>query len=358
MKKLPKSFTIIASCMIVLGILLAIIGYTAGARFSIISTNDGLKVLSPEDRKIETFPLSDFTRINGNLLDANIEIIPSDEYKLEIERQKDKEITHEVKNDTLIIEGKDQETKQLFNFNLSFTSIAKSDIKIYVPKEANFSEISLENKFGDTRLEGMVSDNLKINTTDGDITFNNVNSNELKIVNKFGDIRGSKIKTKDLTIEMNDGDIVFNDVDSNKLNIKNKFGDITGNKVETKDLKIELTDGNAVFDDVNAESTVLDNRFGDIKFGNFNSHGLNIKGQDGDIVIQGLLLGTSAIHSSFGDVKLQLLNKESELSYNIKNKFGDILVNKNQFENKATYKTNTKHNLDITSNDGDVNITF
>lgn len=358
MKKNPKVLTIIASCMIVLGILLAVIGFFSGARFSIISTNDGLKVWSPEDREIETFPLTDFSRVNGNLMDADIEIIPSDEYKLEIERQKDKEITHTVKNDTLIIEDKEQKVNQLFMINLSLTAIPKTVIKIYVPKEKQFSEISLESKFGDIRLEGIASDSVNINTNDGDITFNSVNSNELKIVNAFGDITGSKVTAKDLMIEMNDGDIVFNDVDSNKLNVKNKFGDITGNKLEIKDLIIELTDGDVVFDEINAESAVLNNSYGDTKLGNLTSHGLNIKGQDGDIEIQGLLLGTSAIHSSYGDVSLQLLNKESELSYTIENKFGDITVNNNQFESKATHNANANDKLDITSNDGDVNITF
>ncbi|QED49353.1 DUF4097 family beta strand repeat-containing protein [Cytobacillus dafuensis] len=320
MKSSRKIITIIASCMIVIGILLAVIGLSAGARFSITNTLDGFKVLGPEDRKIEEFPLSAFTNIKGDLTDADIEIIPSNEYKLKIERQKSTKITHEVENDTLVLEDNDSKSSPKLFLNLTFSSIPETVIKIYVPKETKFSDVSLVNKFGDTRLDGVITDKLKIDS--------------------------------------NDGDIVLNDVQANELNIENGFGDITSSKVTTKVLNIDMNDGDAIFDTINAASTVLNNKFGDITFRNFTSEGLTMKSNDGDIEIQGMLLGNSTIHSSFGDVNLKLLNKKSDLSYNIRNKFGDITVNDNQFETKATNTTNSQNKLDITSNDGDVDVTF
>ncbi|WP_066290978.1 DUF4097 family beta strand repeat-containing protein [Bacillus sp. FJAT-29937] len=319
MKKKMKVMTMAASWMLVIGIILAIIGISAGAKFGITNTKDGFKVLGLEDQIIEELPLPAFTKITSNLNDVDIEIIPSNEYRLKIERQKEIEISHKVENDTLVIEESKRNVPLLF-INLTFTSIPDNAIKIYVPKEVIFSEILLNNQFGDVRLEG-------------------VNSNKINI-------------------DSNDGDLIFNDVQANNFKIVNQYGDINGRNVTTKELVIVLNDADAEFDKLNAASTVLNNQFGDITFRNFSSEGLNIQSNDGEIAIHGLLLGASTIHSNFGDVQVHLLNKEFEISYSIQNNFGDITVNNNDYETHATYTVNSGHELNITANDGDVEVTF
>lgn len=312
--------TIIASCMIVVGIILGVAGLSAGARFAITNTKDGFQVIGPEDRITEEFSLSSFANIKINFKDADVEIIPSSEYKLEIKTLKGIEVTHEVKNDTLILTSEDQKSGPKFSLNFTLTSIPQPTIKIYVPKDAKFSDISLVNQFGDTRLVEMKVDKMDIHSNDGDITIKNLESNELTIKNGFGDISGSKVKTERLHVEMNDGDAEINGIE--------------------------------------AASTVFNNKFGDITLREFSSQGLTMKSNDGDIDIQGKLLGNTVIHSSFGDIDLKLSNKESELSYMIRNQFGDISINDNKFEAKATNKANTEHKLEIVSNDGDIQVDF
>lgn len=320
MKTSRKTMTIIASCMIVMGIILGVAGLSAGARFTITNTKDGFQVIGPEDRITEEFSLPSFTNIKIDFKDADVEIIPSSEYKLEIKTLKGIEITHEVKNDTLILTSEDQKSGPKFFLNLTLTSTPQPAIKIYVPKDAKFSDISLVNKFGDIRLVEMIVDKMDIYA--------------------------------------NDGDIVIKDLQSDELTIENGFGDITGSKVKTERLHVEINDGDAEFNGIEAASTVFNNKFGDITFREFTSQELSMKSNDGDIDIQGKLLGNSVIHSSFGDIDLKLSNKESELSYNIRNQFGDISINDNNFEAKATHKANTEHKLDIVSNDGDVQVDF
>ena len=320
MKTSKKTMTLIASTMIVIGIIFGAAGLLSGANLSIVNTKDGVKVIKTEDRIEEEFSLPSFTKIKINLADADIEIIPSNEYKLEIERLKWTEVKHEVENDTFVLTGENQKSDSIFLMNLSFKNIPKPIIKIYVPKDSKFSDISLVNKFGDIRLVEMAVDKMDIYANDGDIVIKDLQSNELTIENGFGDITGSKVKTAKLHVEMNDGDAEFNGLE--------------------------------------AASTVFNNKFGDITFKDFLSQELTIKSNDGDIDIQGKLLGNSSIHSSFGDIDLKLSNKESELSYTIRNQFGDISINDNNFDAKATHKANSEHRLDIVSNDGDVQVDF
>lgn len=322
MKKLTKTMTIVASSMIVIGILLAVIGYSAGARLSITNAGGSFKVVEPEEREMETTSLSSFSNIDINLFDADIEMIPSNEYKVQIERNKGQKIIHEIKNDTLFIEEKEKKKPKFINFNinLGFTHSTQTVIKIYFPSGESLSEVNFVNHFGNIRLDDMITKKLTIRVSDGDVAINNVQANELKIVNQFGDILGENVQTKELNVESNDGEAVFNKVNADSVNLKNSFGDTT--------------------------------------FQNVTSKGMNIESNDGVIDIQGMLLGNSIIHSNFGDVNVQLQNKESEIGYKISNDFGDIIVNNNEFETQAVYNLESINKLEIKSKDGDVNISF
>ena len=312
--------TLIASSMIVIGILLVVIGFSAGAKLSIINSGAGFKVYDSGERKTETYPLSSFSKINVHLLDADIEFIPSDEYKLQIEQYEEQEVRHEIKDDTLMIEEKERKSGKLINMNIGFINSMQTIVKIYFPSGEELKDVSIINNFGDTYLEDMVAEKFDIRASDGDLTIKNVQASELKIINKFGDISGFDVKTKDLNMELTDGDAELNKISANTITVKNGFGD-------------------TILQDVMSE-------------------GLKLESNDGDIDVHGLLLGQSIIKSSFGDVSLQLLNKESELSYNIRNNFGDIYVNDDYYETQAVQKSSSGHNLEISSKDGDIDISF
>ncbi len=314
-----KLIPIIASGMIVVGIVLTAIGYMSGAVFTIVTTDDGLKAIDVKDVQTISEELTPFSDINVDLDDTDFEIIPSDKYEIEILSYKELEkgFTYKVQNNKLLIES-----DGLFGrfFNISLGEIPKTKIKIYYPK---------------------------------DTTFNNIN-----LTNEFGDIHLDRIKSNHLNIYSGDGDITTTNVKMDKFEIKNNFGDIFASNVETKNLLIKMRDGNLQFMKVVADATTITNQFGDIDLSDLNSKGLTIKSNDGDIEIQGLLLGKSSITSNFGDVDLQVTNKESELNYNINNYFGDIMVNDNEYQSKAKHHVNTIHELTINAKDGDVNVQF
>ena len=314
-----KLIPIIASGMIVVGIVLTAIGYMSGAVFTIVTTDDGLKAIDVKDVQTISEELTPFSDIDVNLDDTDFEIIPSDKYEIELlsYNEPEKGFTYKVQNNKLLIES-----DGLFGgfFNISLGEIPRTKIKIYYPKDTAFNNINLTNESGDISLDCIKSNHLNIYLGDGDITTTNVKVDTFEIKNNFGDIFASNVETKNLVIDMNDGDLQL--------------------------MKVV------------AEAITITNQFGDMDVSDLNSEGLTITSNDGDINIQGLLLGKSNIKSNFGDVNLQVTNKESELSYNITNSFGDIIVNLNEYESKANHHVNTKHELTINANDGDVNVQF
>ena len=314
-----KLITIIASGMVIVGIVLTAIGYMSGAVFTIVTTNDGLKAIDVKDVQTISEELTPFSDIHVDLDDTDFEIIPSDKYEIEILSYKELEkgFTYKVQNNKLLIKS-DRSFGRFFNISLG--EIPKTKIKIYYPK---------------------------------DITFNTIN-----VTNEFGDIHVDRIKSNHLNIYSEDGDITTTNVKIDKFEIKNNFGDIFASNVEAKNVVIKMGDGDLQCMKVVADATTITNQFGNIDLSDLSSNGLTIKSNDGDIKIQGLLLGKSSITSKFGDVNLQVTNKESELNYNINNSFGDIMVNENQYQSKAKHYVNTIHELTINAKDGDVNVQF
>ncbi|MEK4670249.1 DUF4097 family beta strand repeat-containing protein [Niallia sp. FSL R7-0271] len=320
MKQPVRRITIIASGLIVLGILLAAIGFFSGAKLSIIKTETGLKAVGPEDRKHEEWVLNEFKNLEVDLADADIEIIPSNEYKLEIHRMEGSEITHQIKNNTLIINDKTAFPAITFSMNFS-GAIQQTKIKVYIPESTEFDDVYIVSKFGDTNINGVTTNNFKIASNDSDVVIKNVKSNKLAIENKFGDITASNVEAAQLAIQINDGDAELS--------------------------KIDITENASVI-----------NQFGDTNLSDFTSHDIKLESKDGDINIKGKLLGQSIIDSKFGDINLALANKESELSYDIDNDFGDITINGTEIVSKASKSVNGEDTLTVQSNDGDVEITL
>lgn len=320
MKQPVRRITIIASGMIVLGILLVAIGFFSGAKLSIIKTENGLKAVGAEDRKHEEWVLKEFNSLEVDLADADIEVIPSNQYKLEIDRMEGSEITQQVKNNTLIIKDKNSFPSITFSMNFS-GAIQQTKIKVYLPNDVDFENVNITSNFGDVKMEGMTTSNFVVHSNDGEVLLGDIKSTKLTIVNKFGDISASNVKADKLTIEINDGE-----------------ADLSNMEI--------------------AENASLVNQFGDTNISEFISHGTKIESQDGDINIKGKLAGQTLIESSFGDVNLSLANKESELSYDIQNDFGEIIVDGTEMVAKASKSVNGEDILTVHSNDGDVVITL
>ncbi|WP_226528938.1 DUF4097 family beta strand repeat-containing protein [Metabacillus niabensis] len=312
--------TKVALAMMMIGILLAVIGLFSGTKFSIILTDNGLKAVGKEDRQNKEWGLEEFNNLEVALADAKLEVIPSDEYKLEIESLEGTKITHTVENETLTI--KDRTSHAEFTFTMNFIgNIQKTIIKIYVPADKEFDDVSIANDFGDIKLNEMTIDKLTILSNDGDVDIKDIQSKSVTIQNDFGDSNASNVTTNNLTLEINDGDAELNTV-----NI--------------------------------AKEAELSNDFGEISLRDFTSHGTNIKSSDGEIYINGQLMGKTNIETSFSDMTLELTNKETQLNYHIQNDFGDIVVNGDEFETIASNNVDTNDKITILSNDGDVEITL
>ena len=354
---MKKITVIITSCMIVFGLLIASIGYFSGAKLTIVSNGKGLKIFEEKERVSESFTLTDFTNIQAELNDANVEIIPSTEYKLEIQRYADNSVTHEVKNGTLLLKEQSNPTKFIVNFNLNF-NIFQTNIKLYISKDTSFSDVNLTNKYGDLSIDGIKSDSFKININERDLDLNDITTKTMNVANLYGDVQLNNVNSKDFTIHINDGDVDLKNVKGHTLHIINQYGDIAANNLSYDQLNVNNHDGDADFINVTSKNFILNNQYGDIDLNQIKTNGLDLQSNSGNIAVNGCLLGTSKIVAKYGDVELFLNNDEADISYSIVNKYGDISVGNNQYEGSAVKNNPSNNKLEVIANDGDVNLQF
>ena len=263
----------IAGSMIVVGIVLAMIGFASGGKWFILRSDAGFHVPNNQSLISKSYELDEFTNINLSNKHADIEILPSDNYGLELNSFETSDVTYAVKDGTLTVEAKNTKDNAI---TIGFRSFKTPTITIFVPKDTLLSNIELDSSFGDINLEQLNYQQLKLFVSHGDISFRNIVAGHTEITQSFGDLALEQFSSDSLIAENEHGDIdiigelngestitsSFGDIDLELLNreselgldLNTNFGDITLNnksiegdfsqsQVSDNQLKISITHG-------------------------------------------------------------------------------------------------------------------
>ncbi len=163
---------------------------------------------------------------------------------------------------------------------------------------------------------------------------------QLDIENDFGDINIANFTGADIQIEEDCGDV--NVSGGKNVVIDNDLGDITLDYA--KEAQIEESAGDVEIGEV--DEAIIQNNLGDIKINQVN-HYLDVSDDCGDIEIDNVILSKdSTIKNNLGNIKVKTSsdiyidadtdlgkvkinnqNKNADITLNIKNDCGDIIVN-------------------------------
>jgi hypothetical protein len=155
------------------------------------------KTLKKEDAKefiIEKTKVDKLDKISIDTRIANVELIPSDDYYVEIDYLYwDEEPEYSAENGELYFDDSDAfPDSYSINFNL------RNYIRVYLPEAAAFTDVRLDNSSGDITAEGFAADTLSVNVSYGDLTMKNASSGKCDINLSSGKSRISDFYTDDL----------------------------------------------------------------------------------------------------------------------------------------------------------------
>ncbi|WEV43730.1 DUF4097 family beta strand repeat-containing protein [Lactobacillus sp. ESL0684] len=291
-----KKFYKIGAFTIVIGIILAIIGF-ANHGFKTISGNkfNNFHVVTQRPKpKKKVINVPKFKQIDIDVDEADVYIHRGNKFQVTTTNYSDTPITAKVSNQKqLSISGK--ESSYWINFG---NSNHNSRIEITLPKKAALTKITSKNDEGDLILEYLTMDQLDLDIDEGDISLNNVT------INKKG------------TFNSSEGNFT---IDSSRLT--NSDFDSDEGDIDIKNSKIQ------------AISTTQDE--GDLTFRNCS------------------LSGHNSATLSEGDFRLNPLPKNT--SFNLRTDDDTIIFGNRHVSSHFIKNTNnSKNKLAVTSDDGEI----
>lgn len=265
--------THIAITMIAFGILLAIVGYFSGGKWSIELTDEGFQL--PENNNLvnNSYKLDDFTNLNVINHYGDVEIVTSDRYALETNVIKDDDVTYSIKDNTLTVETKVKK-KNRFQFGLG--SFRTPSIKIYVPSDIKLKTVVLNSNFGDTTIRGLNYQELNLIEDFGDILFKDTTGSKTEITQSFGDLKLQQFSSNGFVAESEHGDINIDGTLNGQSTITSDFGDATlhlQNKKSELGFELQTDFGDLTVDNADQNSKVSQSYNGDNQLKATLSHG-------------------------------------------------------------------------------------
>lgn len=356
MIKYGKKIKKIALILVVLGAVLLGIGFITGGSpgFTIAYNKDdkNLQIITAkvynekklEETRLEKTQLEKFINIQIDTNNKDIIFKESDDYYIEYMSNATTGVTYNVKNGTLYISDKYKNNSFTF-FNFDFSN-KQEYVIIYIPKDAEFTEL-----------------NLKI--YEGDLTIENVVSSVFKSNHKYGNLRVEHLQADELDLYLYEGKTTIKDMIAGEATIKTKYGELSLERATIKEVKeqfsgeleIEAYEGAINFNEVTGKSLVLESKYADISGEQLDFSNIKATTYEGDIDIEELNVLVFDLNSKYGAIKLGLIEPESAYTFNLKAKYGTININKR--DNGEVYSAigKLKNEITIKSYEGNQNIT-
>lgn len=362
-KKKPKPIFKLVLMLLILGGGLAAVGLGMGAKTSLsgakaeqlmgitVHSNTRADVTEVEISKdfvtsngeikyLENLNLESFSKIKSDSIYMDIEIIEADNYGIEISyNQKQGEYSYEVEDDTLKIKNKSKS-----NINFKLNNMDENYIKIYVPKDADFQEIDIDNVSGFIFLESLNVKNLKVNSTSADIELDNVKSEKLVVKSVSGYISTSDLTSNHINYSSTSGDMKFENI-TNSTDGVEEISSISGS--------IDISDSSL-------QNSTIKTTSGKINIDSSKVEGLTAKSVSGSINMKGEFLKTTSLHSTSGKILLDTSIPKSEYNYDISSSSGSIHVDDEKFKKSITQNNgeNSSNEIKISTTSGSIELDF
>lgn len=333
MNKIAKTALMTGTALCVAGVVLSTAGYFAGGKdFTYASDHFYVSGGNSSDKNLavmEKQQIDDFTKLDVDFSNLDLEIRPSDdthyymEYKLEKNGKKDP-LTWEDKDGKLTLkeyEGSSGNYYITYDLGIFREHIQKTETQkylntviLYVPENAELSEGDIHLSDGDLNAEQLLCEKMTVKLSNGDMNLD----------------RG---EFKDFEATLGDGELEIGDIRTGSLKLKNSNGDVMLKRAVLGDGEISLGDGELQIGDSSFNGDMdISSSDGDVsiemKAGSVKKTNIHLETTDGDVDASGVSEG----RSSEGDSYSVYENKvdTSAPALNVKCGDGDITLTESE----------------------------
>ncbi|MDR3277183.1 MAG: DUF4097 domain-containing protein [Oscillospiraceae bacterium] len=299
MKRLLKNAWKLAGALMAAGLILLAIGWTLGARGGVYADAKGVHIDKNERVEISKRDIGEFTEISVSTASADVELVASDHYGIELSYNAQTAPEWRVQDGRLTVKAENKLVISLFSFNFEGNSI-----KIYYPENARLDSAQITSFSGAVRVSDAYIAKLQIKNASGAVTLRHLEGEELIL------------------------------------------GVISG--------RVTLSDSGMSFGRVE-----IDISSGDITAEGLASRGTKIHAVSGRVRLSGELLGETDVKCVSGDVSVGTTRGEGEYSYSLKAVSGDVRVDGQRQGNSASRQNASAENsIAVNTTSGRIDLGF
>lgn len=382
-----KKGLIIASIMMIAGLVLGACGFFTGAKLNIAMSNHGVILEGGSgDRTLKAqkdVKLDAFTSIDGKILNSNLRFVPSDHFGMDLtyygEENKPK---ISVSNGALqMVPQAYSEDKIWFqiSFNPNFNK-TPGEIIIYYPKGTHLNEFNLEDdsgnvdatdfssqstditcKYGNLTLKDASCGNCSIKLDSGNSSISSVNAATLKFKNSYGNCNFDSVKvsgTEESSINASSGKITMSNCSVPTLTLNNDYGSISLTSLKASRTHATLSSGSLNISNCSLGNAQVKSAYGNVRATGLTLSGADIRCSSGSISLDGLLNGKTTLHSDYGSINVKTSLPQSQYRCDFSTDYGKVTVNGKKYGKSISMPVNAKNSLDITDSSGDITAEF
>lgn len=259
--KRSKKIAMIGAACIVLGIVIAAVGYVMGGRPGLYLDKSGIhsgvhsddKQSAFKGSRLEKTKLSDISSVKIELSAGNIYILPADDYYLEYQIDYTEKANYEIKNGCLIMKDSAKDD-QFIGFNFGVKNEAY--VKLYVPSERwvqakevsedpdhqkMLKEVDIELNAGNVEIETIFTNRLKVDMDAGNLSIGYCRSANAELENNAGNIDIDTLETNKGDISMDCGNLKIVRAAFEDMEVENDLGNVEmAVKGTAQDYKMDL----------------------------------------------------------------------------------------------------------------------
>ncbi|TNF06817.1 MAG: DUF1700 domain-containing protein [Bacillota bacterium] len=242
-----------------------------------------------EDKTYVFEPTSKMLSVLTRLTNDNVTYyqVDSSQIKVILKEQKTKQkykITYE--NDVLKIEN-DQKLSLFFGVSFSRSS---NDVIVEIPSNMDVQELNHKTVNGDLEIKLFKVNSLKVNSTEGDMVFKDINAQECNIHTVNGDLTVEKSQFNNIQLSTVSGDTTIDDTQiTTDLTFHTVSGDFNASNTEASTLYFQAVSGDANGRNLYIKKLSFDSISGDCSIDNDRKEHIEIirqKTLSGDINIK------------------------------------------------------------------------
>ncbi|RDY24262.1 hypothetical protein CHF27_004050 [Romboutsia maritimum] len=337
MKRHQKMSTILISIIMII-ILCISICYTLGGKPAILNSNLLHRVYDNESRISKNLKLDKFNSIK---IDADldfIEIVKSNEYKVQLDySERYNNLTCKVENEKLIIKENDRK-KYNSHVNLGISEHKINSVTICLPEDVYLNDIVIYSSNSDITFKDVKSKIIYLESNYGDIDLNKVTSTSFYINSRYSNIYMKDIMCKELFTQDEYGSLEITNISANSLETFLKNVDIIINNSSIDEIfKIKNQHGNT-----------------EIKKCDFRKFESNIKKGNLNIIYSDS--NNFKIENKEGNIYFKSNNKETFYNFYLSCEEGNIYLNEEKIGNNMYKDNNALTSVNVFCDKGNINI--